>query len=753
MSNPFKIPNKSGKSQTIYVIGVIDASGSMQGYWKWVADFWNQHIPKEHCVTITFDTKSRICATNILSENLNQHGGGGTKIPEAFQTFEQQLALIPENSTVNAVFISDGEDNYINTVEERCNSLLKGSTKHRINFMCLGIQSGFPTFLSMKLRQIYHTGDGSIPALYLIEYASEKAFFNKFESMKPYFTQCSLLDVTPAVRVYPWDLPKEEVYEGSWVLSDKEFIIVNDEKVLFEEEKIGIEEIVDIFRGWSQGLQLFSLNVKNQQETEKNARVCEAEMEAILERFRKRTGIDLKNFNNSTPTASFHERVLRNLIKNVGVRAVWFLNEVQSIAKGVNPQSLNEYDAAKRIGIGTITGKYHQKALALKGITMQDFKQIAEDFKEVFVKTKLNESEESKQEKSVITLQNQKEVFLDKDFIKGLDLCKSQYDLIEAFPVIGYAIKLKRFDGSMINPWLTQVRFIAKQHKSLDSTILVTNQMKLELPVLDKKEEINCVLPLFDENDKDLIPLINTRLYRLAMTFLVMQNVDFYYEEAYFALLANTFIFMFTFDKSEWRDELLNKIYITAKLTYGHEDSFKKYLADFIEKPIEAFFENNENGQRQHVDLSKPMFFLYYCSREKLLTTEELEKRLRFILIDYINEIFVAQKKKYHDFFSFGFEKQEVEKLLMQEKDKCYSLSEFVKLIPSTVKNSMKTGVKSIKLNKKLLYQEDEKVKLSYIEKLQKLLFGDDKTLTDQDYLRFFLFLYIIFYIIFNIFS
>jgi hypothetical protein len=41
---------------------------------------------------------------------------------------------------------------------------------------------------------------------------------------------------------------------------------------------------------------------------------------------------------------------------------------------------LNEYEAAKRIGIGTITGKYHQKALALKGITVKDFQKIKEEF-------------------------------------------------------------------------------------------------------------------------------------------------------------------------------------------------------------------------------------------------------------------------------------------------------------------------------------------------------------------------------------
>lgn len=734
MSNLFKVPNKSGKSQTIYVMGVIDASGSMQSYWSWVAGFWNQNIPKDHCITITFDTKPRICESNQLQNNLSAHGGGGTKIPEAFELFEKKLKEIPENSSVNAVFISDGQDNYMNTVEERCNKLLKGAEGRRVNFICLGIQGGFPTFLSMKLRQLYHTGDGNIPALYLIEYASEKAFFNKFESMKPYFTKCNLLDIIPPVRIYPWEKPTEEVYEGSWVLSDQDFIVVNDEKSQLEEEKIGIEEIVDIFRGWVQRLQLLSL--EDQKQAKENAIICLKEMDIVLEKLKKRTGIDLRE-KNETPAKNFSERVLKNIIKNVGVRALWFIDEVQSISKGVNPQSLNEYDAAKRIGIGTITGKYHQKALALKGITVNDFKLIAEEFKEIFLKTKLNEDIESLQEKSVITLQNQKEVFLDKDLIKGLDLCNSQYDLVEAFPVIGYAIKLKRFDGSMINPWLTQVRFIAKQHKALDSSILVSNQMKLELPVLDKKEEINCVLPLFDEKDKEMMPLINSRLYRLLMTFLVMQNVDFYYDEAYLALLANTFVFMLTFDKSEWRDDILNKIYLTVKMTYESEASFKNYMNLFIEKPTEAFYtkENNAAGD-QHIDLSKPIFFLYFAFKEKLLSEEEMHKRFDFVLMDYMNCIMVSDKKKYHDFFSFGFEKEVCEKDLLEEMEKCYSISEFLKLIPTKVKNSMKVTPTSIKLNKKLLYQEDEKVRLLVLEKLQKIIFGEDKCYEDKDYVK-----------------
>ena len=83
-------------------------------------------------------------------------------------------------------------------------------------------------------------------------------------------------------------------------------------------------------------------------------------------------------------------------MKNTGSRIKWYVEELTVIAKGVGLGKLNEYEAAKRIGIGTITGKYHQKALALKGITVNDFIEIKKEFAEVFTKVKLSE-EPSKQ--------------------------------------------------------------------------------------------------------------------------------------------------------------------------------------------------------------------------------------------------------------------------------------------------------------------------------------------------------------------
>lgn len=186
----YKVPHRAVKlsekgGSNLHVIGLIDASGSMSSWWKWIAEFWNSDaIPKENLRTITFDTRPRQVPTNVLSTRIQDHGGGGTAIPEAIAELEKVIETIPVGESITAIFISDGQDSYANTLETRMKKLKGNHTSRPINFICLGIQSGFPTFISMRLRELFHNGDDNVPALYLIEYVSEKAFFNKFEGMR-----------------------------------------------------------------------------------------------------------------------------------------------------------------------------------------------------------------------------------------------------------------------------------------------------------------------------------------------------------------------------------------------------------------------------------------------------------------------------------------------------------------------------------------------------------------------------------------
>ena len=136
---------------------------------------------------------------------------------------------------------------------------------------------------------------------------------------------------------------------------------------------------------------------------------------ALVERYEKENDLVILK-ERSTELKSFKLRAVEFMVRNIGVRIKWYLDELAVLAKGLGTQQLSEFEAAKRIGIGTIVGKYHQKALALKGITVADFAKIKEEFKTAFLNTKLDPTP-STQEVSIFTLQNQKELFLEPDFL------------------------------------------------------------------------------------------------------------------------------------------------------------------------------------------------------------------------------------------------------------------------------------------------------------------------------------------------
>lgn len=64
----------------------------------------------------------------------------------------------------------------------------------------------------------------------------------------------------------------------------------------------------------------------------------------------------------------FSETAKYNYLFRYGQKIKWFVVDVEIIEKGLNIEKFSEQDLAKRMNIGTIVGKYHQKALLLKGI-------------------------------------------------------------------------------------------------------------------------------------------------------------------------------------------------------------------------------------------------------------------------------------------------------------------------------------------------------------------------------------------------
>lgn len=88
----------------------------MSNVWAWLADFWNQCIPKETLITITFSNTPSIVQDGILKKPIQAHGGGGTEIVPAFKKMEEVLANVPLNENITIIFISDGQDNTMKTI-------------------------------------------------------------------------------------------------------------------------------------------------------------------------------------------------------------------------------------------------------------------------------------------------------------------------------------------------------------------------------------------------------------------------------------------------------------------------------------------------------------------------------------------------------------------------------------------------------------------------------------------------------------
>jgi len=736
----FKIPKATtnGKPSNNQIIGVIDASGSMSGVWPLVAQFWNKYIPADNAYTITFDDRTHICQNNILNSEISKHGGRSTDILRAFAALEKKLETLPQDTSVTVIFISDGQDNDVRSLENRLQRLNGNPKKIYINFLCLGIEAGFPTFLSMKLREKYHTGDPTIPAVFLIEYSSEKAFLNKFESMKPYFSTSSNVTVHPPVIRYPWAEPQDSVFERVWVLTDSSMLEVGEEIIDLSKDSINLEGVVEIFKGWVQMIHLESLKPGNDMKTMASQTI--KYMELLFDQVKKEKGIDIikesAGQGDEPEGLSFHQRALRNLIKHTLSRAVWFYDDVKLLAEGKSPKELNEYDAAKRIGIGTIVGKYHQKALALKGITVDEFKVLRDEFAALARETTL--TPHSSQEASVITLENQKEVFLQKDFVDGLNFCNSQFDLVESFPLIGLAIKIKRYNGSMLNPWLTQVKFIAKHHKVVDTISIVKSSNNLQLKVgEDTIENINAVLPLFTKSDDDMKGLLRSRLYHLMMTFNVMQNVDTLYEDAYLALLSNTLVYLLGEKESEWKKELLQVIENTVKLVYYDTPSFETYRENLIKDPINAI--NNDEEQKKYgsIDLSKAILHLFMLSSDKKLDDIKSKQIIDAIIGRFFFSLAKTQDFQISKFFKCKIVSDSNAKALdtVRENFKyCKTMGDLRRQVYAAFDKVMSTGAQyDYSWDLSELYKLDQKIKIETLEEVTQLVLGT--TPTKEDYI------------------
>ena len=528
--NIFQIPKKNSTASDL-TIGIIDCSGSMESNWPWLASHWNQFIPQDNSKIITFDTKAKIPPTNRLDADITVHGGGGTNITHGFVKLDQELSLLPKGSNVTIVFISDGDDNNKNTLDARMSELAGNDGTRRINFICIGVGAGFPTFISMKLREKYHNGDDTLPAIFLIEHISEKAYTIKFEAIKPFLCVGQKVIVSPPVCVFPWREYASDPFENAWVMTEFDTVEIDGKKVDVREHHLSYKGINELFRSWNQMINLESM--KEGEKVDVRAKKTLQVMDTILEELKTSKGIDVFEKSNTKVFDTFFQKF--EFLKNRRnfERVIWFYDDVKKISAGNTAGALSSFEAAKRIGLGTIVGKAAQKAFALKNIAPAEFEMIKNEFKEL-LKTHLIEKKENP---------NRLRTFLlEPNIDKVLDLCSNQLELFESFPLFGVPVRVVKTEQGQLDLNKIDVRFVAENMISDLSEIMQEEGGNLMITVKEGKQEaVNSVLPLFTKDDKDLAPFINSRLFKFHVSYDLIRDADCIVEQSHAALLTGLF--------------------------------------------------------------------------------------------------------------------------------------------------------------------------------------------------------------------
>lgn len=287
----------------------------------------------------------------------------------------------------------------------------------------------------MILKEKFHTGDPSVPSIFLIEFCSEEAFSIKFESIKPFLFFNQPRKVDPAVCLFPWFEYTKDVFECSWVLTEHDKLKIDDEELEVKEFNLNLKGIQELFRSWSQSLLIDSL--KKDIDVQSRAKKALNIVEDILAEVKEKKNIDILELSKEVDVSnkSFKERAWINFLKKNYERTIWYYQQIKDMTEGKNASNMNDFDAAKEIMVGTIVGNYQKKLNSLKNITPAEFQKMKNEFKKTY------ESLHLVPEQGQNALYS---LFAEASFLDGLNDCKNPFDLVENFPLSGVLMKINK---------------------------------------------------------------------------------------------------------------------------------------------------------------------------------------------------------------------------------------------------------------------------------------------------------------------
>lgn len=582
-------PTKNGASDSSCdLIFLVDSSGSMNYIWSNVARGVNAICdarPNTHILKWAGRGTIRrgklledATACRAVDRRQGEGVGHGTNITaaaEILQKFLEELAAERRQNTL-IVFVSDGQgDTY--QLDEVCQSIRKSmdAAHLKLEMTTLGIGAGFPTHIAMSIRNALHSGRESLPLVSVVLEPTEfqEALDGLGEFIAPRLIQIEIADPTE-VRVAPWSDFTKSVQLGVTVMLPAETNVLRlgpharsgvigsgkTLSVVVDTEPWTEADLVSFAKQLIWQLQAMSLQgtvpvdlVKQRARSALEIVTCAAgEVEAVEATESRDATAD------SNVKKSVFDRVARKKTRKSRFMLQALRKELRTLVEGSTLDSLSDAELKIRLTIGTMEGKFHERAMAFKGLTGDEFQERVREFvtllrdkEKLAAITALADVEEDAGLRSAFSLECNADIWAQEQLAEALEKLKTQYALVECLPLVGLAVNVRRSSASMINPWACSISHLSALTPVLDSLSLLT--MDGGAAATDRQgvkaflntgegdnETVNaiCSVVCSQEHAAAARPFLTSRLYQVLHTNNTCANVDTSDASSHPALLA-----------------------------------------------------------------------------------------------------------------------------------------------------------------------------------------------------------------------
>ena len=328
-------------------------------------------------------------------------------------------------------------------------------------------------------------------------------------------------------------------------------------------------------------------------------------------------------------------------------------------------------------------------------------------------------------ENCIITLDNTLNIIRSEGFIDTLKNTTSKIEFLQNIGITGNGVLINITDAATINPWVTQIKDVGKYCSVLSTTaiedLIDTESSNIHLTQTEKDsytvaiqtgggnlEKINCVIPLFKKNISEILgPIIRSRLFQLICTYSIQKSPFTLNLNAHLGALSGLLGYILTQPKSEWREEIINKIKYTTSV-YLEREGIRKFIEMLWSNPARVVITEIPNEYVKCESITKLLLMILISIKDK--TENQITEVIYHVWKEYIGRI-MPNNTLINDWFNIVNPEIFTEQINFPDFDLLYEHGYTI----SETKKQIEKAIKTFKFN----YPSDIEVELN-MNKLKK---------------------------------